>query len=91
VTRLEELTQKKPVPEDELLDLLESIPVSYVVVHSSWYSKEDLAVLREFLSAAMRSERLRFVGRFGPARDDVFAVTKTRAGGKGPPARRSGS
>jgi len=76
VTKLEELLRKKPIPS-ELLDHLESIPVSYVVVHSSWYSKEDLAVLRKFLSEAMRSDRLRFVGRFGPARDDVFAVTKT--------------
>ncbi len=76
VTKLEELLRMKPIPP-ELLDLLESIPVSYVVVHSSWYPKGDLDDLREFLSEAMRSDRLRFVGRFGPARDDVFVVSKT--------------
>jgi len=76
VTKLEALLRQKPIPA-ELLDLLESVPVSYVVVHSSWYSKEDLDVVREFLSEATTSGRFRFVGRFGPERTDIYAVSKT--------------
>ncbi len=85
VEKLEELLRQKPVPP-ELLNLLESTPVSYLVVHSSWYSREDLDALRIFLSGALRSGRLRFVGRFGPARDDIFAVAKTEPQAMASPA-----
>ena len=77
VERLRELTEKRPLPPD-LLDLLESIPASYVVVHVSRIPAADRAAWRAFLDGGVVSSRLRFAGRFdGDPGTEIFAVTRT--------------
>jgi hypothetical protein len=83
VTRLEELLARRPIP-DALLDHLESIPASYLVVQESRLLPEERAALRPFLSGGLDSGRLRFVGRFdGRRRNDVYAVARVEPGSAG--------
>jgi hypothetical protein len=89
VERLEQLLASRPIPE-ALLDHLESIPASYVVVHESRLLPDELLALRAVLSRGLATDRLRFAGRFDGRhrRNDVYAVTKTEpkaAAGKAPP------
>lgn len=77
VARLEELTARRPIP-DETLDLLESVPASYLVVHDGRIEPRDRDAWRDFLHRGTASGRLRFVGRFdGRRRNDLYAVTRT--------------
>lgn len=77
VARLEELTARRPIP-DETLDLLESIPASYLALHDGRIDPRDRPAWRDFLLRGMESGRLRFVGRFdGRRRNDLYAVTRT--------------
>ena len=77
VQKIEELTARTPVP-DELLDLFESIPVSYVTVRENWLTPPRRTVLRDFLRRGLAAGRLRYVGRFdAETRGDLWAVTKT--------------
>lgn len=85
VARLEALLARRPIPET-LLDHLESIPASYVVVHRSRLLAAERPVFQAFLARGLAADRLRFVGRFdGPRRNDVFAVTKTEPQAAGLP------
>jgi len=75
--RIEELTRRRPVP-DELLDLFETIPVSYVTVREAWLLPDERDALRSFLARGVASGRLRFRGRFDQRlRSDLYAVVKT--------------
>ncbi|HQR68403.1 MAG TPA: hypothetical protein PLB02_13520, partial [Thermoanaerobaculia bacterium] len=77
VQKLEELTAMQPIPE-ELLDLLESIPASYVTVREAWLTQPQRAALRDFLGRGAASGRLRYVGRFDrETAADLWAVSKT--------------
>lgn len=77
VARLEGLLAERPIP-DALVDHLESIPTSYVVVHESRLLPEERAALHAVLFRALAADRLRLVGRFdGRRRNDVYAVTKS--------------
>jgi hypothetical protein len=77
VQRIDELTREKPIP-DELLDLIESIPVSYVTVRESWLTPPERVAFRDFLRRAADAGRLRYLGRFdAEARGDLWAVSKT--------------
>ena len=60
----------------KFLDLLESIPASYVVIHNSALAPERRLEYEIFLSQAMANNRLRFINSFGN-RDDLYAVVKT--------------
>lgn len=74
---LERLTKKRPVSA-AMLDLLESVPVSYVVVRESWLTPDSRPDLHALLAEGLSSGRLRFVRRFdGHARNDLYAVVKT--------------
>jgi hypothetical protein len=77
VQAVEEWSQTRPVPE-RFLDLLEAIPVSYLVVHDSALDAEERAALDEFLAGGVAAGRLRLVWRDGGATSDrLYAVTKT--------------
>jgi hypothetical protein len=74
--RIERLTAERPIP-DSLLDLLEKVPASVLVVHESRMPLEERAAYRDFLARGVVAGRLRYVDRFGALeRDDVFTVAK---------------
>jgi hypothetical protein len=77
---LARLTRQRPIPA-ELLDLLESVPASYVVVRESWLTPDDRRALHVVLAKGLASGRLRFIRRFdGRSRNDLYAVVKTERG-----------
>jgi hypothetical protein len=61
---------------DPLLELLEKIPTSYLVIENHLIVPERRADYEAFLVRAIRAGRLRFVNRFD-GRDDLYAVVKT--------------
>ncbi|MET0624145.1 MAG: hypothetical protein ABW250_14265, partial [Pyrinomonadaceae bacterium] len=69
------LSNASPVT-DELLELLERTPASYLVVHNADVPPWRRPELNSFLARAVSSGRLRFVRRFDD-RDDLYAVVKT--------------
>jgi hypothetical protein len=80
---IESLTMSQRIP-NQLLDLLETIPTSYVTVHNSLISPERRLALQTFLNGGIAAGRLRFVksfaggSRFGiRERNDLYAVLKT--------------
>jgi hypothetical protein len=75
---IESLTNSKPVP-DRLLELFESIPVSYLTIHNASLNPESRVALESFLSRAVAADRLRFIRSYvdGRRRTDLYAVTKT--------------
>ncbi|HVO50690.1 MAG TPA: hypothetical protein VMV60_06830 [Thermoanaerobaculia bacterium] len=76
ISRIEEDERKAPIPDD-LLDLLEKIPTSYVLVRGSWLSPAMRTTHREWIDRALASGRLVFVKRFdGDVQNDLFAVAK---------------
>jgi hypothetical protein len=60
----------------QLLDLMEKIPASYLVVQTQLVAPERRADYEAFLGGGVASGRLRFIQRFDQ-RDDLYAVTKT--------------
>jgi len=83
VVEIESLTASQPIP-DRLLDLLEEIPASYVVIHNSFISPERRLELETFLRGGTNTGRLRFVRSFDSGirnglerREDLYAVVKT--------------
>ncbi|MFI5180596.1 MAG: hypothetical protein ACHQPI_04330 [Thermoanaerobaculia bacterium] len=75
------LLQLDPIPP-AVLDLLEDIPTSYVVVRRGFLEAAELARIDLALGAAVRADRLRFVRRF-PGRgegDDLYLVMRTEPG-----------
>lgn len=80
---IERLTTSQPIP-DELLDLLETIPASYVVIHTSFMSPERSLEIESFLKRGMAEGRLRFIRSFDSGdrdglrqREDLYTVVKT--------------
>jgi hypothetical protein len=75
---IESLTNSRPVP-DRLLELCESIPVSYLTIHNASLNPESRAALESFLARATAAGRLRFIRSYGDGkrRTDLYAVTKT--------------
>jgi hypothetical protein len=83
--RIRMLSRKRPVP-DGFLDLLESIPTSYLTVREAWLLPEEREGLRAFLARASKAGRLRFVGRFDAKTGaDLWAVVKTEPESVGGP------
>ncbi len=76
VRLIERKEQETPIPGD-LLDYLEEIPTSYILVRDSWLSPETRDPHREWLARGMASGRLLFVRRFdGRVKNDLYAVVK---------------
>jgi len=80
---IEQLTNARPIP-DRLLDILESIPVSYVTVHQAFLSPDDQEAIQRFLDRGVASGRLRFIKSFDEdfsngvrQHNDLYAVTRT--------------
>jgi hypothetical protein len=61
---------------DSFLDMLEQIPVSYLVIHNAQLSPGRVGEYEAFLTKALASGRLRFIKRFDGC-DDLYAVTRT--------------
>jgi hypothetical protein len=76
VSRIEDDERKTPIP-DELLDFLEKLPTSYILVRDSWLSPELRGPHREWLARGMASGRLLFVRRFDRrVRNELYAVVR---------------
>jgi hypothetical protein len=78
----------------ELLDALETVPVSYVSVRRPGIPAAQQGSIQALLDAGVSSGRLRFIRRFRPG-DDLFVVAKTEPGAPAafetlPPARVGG-
>ena len=80
---IESLTISDPIPP-RFLDLLETIPASYLAIHNVLISPERRLALEKFLDEGINAGRLRFVKSFDegtrngvPDRNDLYAVTKT--------------
>jgi hypothetical protein len=85
---IEELVANQPI-SDRLLDILETIPVSYITVHQGLLQPEERDGIRSFLERGVAAGRLRLIKSFvafpseGPgARDDLYTVTKTEPNAK---------
>lgn len=94
VQKIVELTARSPIPDD-LLELFESIPVSYVTVRENWLTPPQRTAMRDFLQRGLAAGRLRYVGRFdAETRGDLWAITQTEpsaASGVSPRWRLKGS
>jgi len=76
IQTIEDKENANPIPDD-LLDFLEKIPTSYILVRDSWLSPETRGPHREWLARGMASGRLLFVRRFdGRVKNDLYAVVK---------------
>lgn len=77
ILELESLTKARPIP-DRLLDLLEEIPTSYLVVHNSMLTLESRHAIEIALARGMAAGRIKFINSFGDStkRDDLYAITK---------------
>ena len=74
-SQINDLSLADPIPL-RLLDHLEEVPTSYLVIHNRLIAPEQRARYEAFLMRAIGSGRLRFINRFGEG-DDLYAVTKT--------------
>ncbi len=85
VKEIEALSQSRPIP-DRFIDLLESIPTSYLVVHKASLPPASRSATKSMLARGVASGRLRFIGDFpgtginGNDGADLFAVVKTEPG-----------
>jgi hypothetical protein len=72
---IQHLSSQSPIPV-ALMDAMEKVPTSYLVIHNSLIEPVRRPVYDDFLLSAMSQGRLRFIRRFGDA-DDLYAVVKT--------------
>ena len=70
-----ELATRAGAISEHLLDLLEKIPTSYLVVENHLIAPERRIDYETFLARAVLAGRLRFVNRFD-GRDDLYAVVE---------------
>ncbi|PYS74107.1 MAG: hypothetical protein DMF69_02780, partial [Acidobacteria bacterium] len=74
VDQIEQMTAAGKIPF-ELMDLLEQIPASYLVVANGLIEDQRKADYEFFLGRAVAAGRLRFINRFDEG-NDLYAVTK---------------
>lgn len=76
--RVESMSQQKPVPP-EFLDLLESIPASYLVIHYAHMTPEETTATETLLRQGLQTGRLRFIRSYQDRgrRKDLYAITRT--------------
>lgn len=72
---IQHLSGQTPIPPN-LMDALEKVPTSYLVVHNTLIEPARRPVYDDFLLSAMSEGRLRFIRRYGEG-DDLYAVVKT--------------
>jgi hypothetical protein len=72
---IQHLSGETPIPR-ALMDAMEKVPTSYLVIHNSLMDPVRRPVYDDFLLTAMAEGRLRFIRRYG-ADDDLYAVVKT--------------
>jgi hypothetical protein len=72
---IDSLSRATPI-SIRLLDAIEKVPTSYLVIHSSLIEPERRPVYEAFLSVGVSTGRLRFINRYGQG-DDLYAVVKT--------------
>jgi hypothetical protein len=73
-SEIERLIATPPI-SDRLLDMLESIPVSYVTVHNGFLSAYDRSEIERFMNRALAVGRLRFINSYQS--NDLYAVVRT--------------
>jgi hypothetical protein len=71
---IQSLTHEVEIPE-RFIDLLESIPCSYLVVHNNALEPANRMAIETVLAKAISSDRVRFVRSYDDA--DLYAITKT--------------
>lgn len=71
---IQSLTHEDVIPE-RFIDLLESIPCSYLVVHNNFLEPANRFALETLLAKAISLDRVRFVRSYDDA--DLYAITKT--------------
>jgi hypothetical protein len=82
-TRIESLTRMRPIPLS-LLDLLESIPTSYLVVHYDSLSTDDRQAIEALLKSGIETGRLRFIKSYtDTGRAELYALTKIEPDSQG--------
>ena len=72
---IDSMSHESPIPQ-RLLDAMEKVPTSYLVIHNPLIEPSRRPVYEAFLARAVDSGRLRFIRRFGEG-DDLYAVVKT--------------
>ncbi|MBC7929068.1 MAG: hypothetical protein H7Z38_00690, partial [Rubrivivax sp.] len=78
---IDKMSHETPIPPS-LLDALEKVPTSYLVIHNQHIDPTRLPVFESFLVSGVASGRLRFINRFD-GRDDLYAVVKTEPEARG--------
>ena len=78
--RIEELTRTGAI-SPQLMDLLETVPASYLVIANQSIVPERKIDYGVFLSTSIAAGRLRFINRFD-GHDDLYAVVKNEPGAK---------
>jgi hypothetical protein len=78
--QIENFIFKGPIT-DELMNLMESVPTSYLVICNKAIPPERTADYQFFLARQLSEGRLRFINRFD-GRDDLYAVVKNEPDAK---------
>jgi hypothetical protein len=82
--RVESMSQARPVPATEFLDLLESIPASYLVIHYTYMTPEETEATAPLLRQGLATGRLRFIRSYlDRGRRDLYAITKIEPAAQG--------
>ena len=74
VVEINDLSRESPM-RPELLDALERVPTSYLIIHNDLLDLAQAPAYELFLARGLASHRLRFIRRLGAA--DVYALSKT--------------
>lgn len=74
---IESLTLMRPIPP-RLLDVLEGIPTSYLVVHKALLTPESRSAITSFIKGGVAERRLRLIHRDGDSStgDELYALTR---------------
>jgi hypothetical protein len=70
---IESLSNENPIP-DSLLNLLESVPTSYLIINNGFMGPTERAVVEAFLARGITANRIKFVKGYEGA--DLYAITK---------------
>jgi len=71
---IDSLARETPIPM-KLVELIERVPTSYLVVHTQLLRPERRSVYEAFLSAALSSGRLRYINSFDGG-SELYAVVR---------------